>query len=270
MKFDAQSIEKPVRKLRKLLKKFSRDPLPDEVHALRTQARRVEAVMAALDPHHNGKARHLRKTVSGLRKVAGDVRDMDVLIEEVLSLCEKNDKGAMVRLIEALSELRIKHVRKLRTEVEQHRKNVCKGLKRFTKKATVAARSLTPNATATPQILATELINWPRLTAENLHPFRIRAKELRYILQLAPDAARRQIKTLGKLKDSVGEWHDWMELGRIAKKALDGRRDVNILRQLRTIEAAKLREALAVSNDIRKQYFRFLEEVAAAGDTKIS
>jgi hypothetical protein len=45
MALDFNSVERPFRKLRKSLKGFSESPMPEDVHALRTKTRRVEAIV---------------------------------------------------------------------------------------------------------------------------------------------------------------------------------------------------------------------------------
>jgi CHAD domain-containing protein len=51
------------------------------------------------------------------------------------------------------------------------------------------------------------------LNRKNLHGYRLTIKELRYVLEMA-DGPRNQefIDRLGKIKDAIGEWHDWEEL----------------------------------------------------------
>lgn len=70
--------------------------------------------------------------------------------------------------------------------------------------------------------LATEM---QLLDAGNLHDFRKGAKKARYVAELAAqsDAFAHQIgKTLKKLQDEIGDWHDWLVLADEARTALDG------------------------------------------------
>src|SRR6266478_1341589 len=48
MSLDREKFHKPVKILRKLLKKFPRRPLPEHVHRLRTHTRRLDAVLRGL------------------------------------------------------------------------------------------------------------------------------------------------------------------------------------------------------------------------------
>ena len=64
--------------------------------------------------------------------------------------------------------------------------------------------------------LIDELNRWPEFNAENLHAFRIKVKELRYVLQLAKDPDLKFVNALGKVEDQIGDWHDWQQLAEIA------------------------------------------------------
>ena len=254
---DPKHAEKPPRKLRQLLKQISSDSLPEEVHALRTHARRMEALIAALAPNKPHKIRKLLKLIRQFRKAAGNVRDMDVLIDHVVSFRREQDREVVVRLVEFLSTRRAKHARELGRVVARTGKEACWRLKRFARQfVKIAAKSGEAGASAAPETLTIELTDWPKLSADNLHSFRIRAKELRYVLQLNPADSRKQIEGLGKAKDVIGEWHDWMELEHIAAKTLDAKKDAAALKAMQTIQKAKLKRALIVANETRRRYFK--------------
>src|SRR5207253_7934757 len=70
--------------------------------------------------------------------------------------------------------------------------------------------------------LSSELAITTKLDRKNLHPYRLKVKELRYVLQLANDADEQQfVDKLGEVKDAIGEWHDWEELITIANGVVD-------------------------------------------------
>jgi CHAD domain-containing protein len=58
-----------VRKLRKSFKNLPKDPSPEAVHKLRTQTRRLEAIVTALTPGQNRKARRLLKALTPVVKL---------------------------------------------------------------------------------------------------------------------------------------------------------------------------------------------------------
>ena len=104
---------------------------------------------------------------------------------------------------------------------------------------------------AATQMLTAQLQHWPRLKADNLHEFRIQAKELRYMLQLAPEMDEHRLLAYARVKDVAGEWHDWLQLHKYAGKILDRKEDREIVRRLGEIEHEKLGAALAAANAAR-------------------
>lgn len=257
MKLQLDQVEKPLRKLREQLKTFSSDPRPGDVHSLRTQARRLEATVAAVALGHNKASRRLLELITPVRKAAGKVRDMDVLIADVLTLADSHRSEGMVRLVEHLARRRVKHARKLHHIVERQRPEARRQLKQSSKMLKKAVKKDWGDRSgeAAPQILISELTHWPDLNAGNLHMFRIRIKELRYMLELSDEADQTLIGSLGKVKDAIGEWHDGVELLRIAQKVLDAEADGGNLKQLEKMVNERLESALAAANRLRERYF---------------
>jgi CHAD domain-containing protein len=191
MALDTDSLAKPFGKLRKSLKKISKQPSPDEVHGLRTRTRRVEAALHALLLDKKGKGKRVLRAVTPVRKRAGKVRDMDVLIGIVSSLNTEPEDACRLQLLEKLSEQRLSGVQKLRKTTAKHRGAARRGLKRFSSSiqknsSSAKARLEWPsNAAAIALKLSGEIKNWPKLNTRNLHPFRLKLKELRYVLELS-------------------------------------------------------------------------------------
>jgi CHAD domain-containing protein len=79
MAIAADRINKPTRKVRKLLKKLPKRPTSDQIHDLRTNARRSEATISALRLTKAKNERSMLRDLKKVRKGAGKVRDMDVL-----------------------------------------------------------------------------------------------------------------------------------------------------------------------------------------------
>jgi CHAD domain-containing protein len=258
MEIERDNAQKPLRKLRKALKRLPADPSTQEVHSLRTETRRLEAIVEALMLDHKKKTRQLLKAVTPVRKAAGDVRDMDVLVDNVLALSHDHEDDSLVRLVEHLGEKRVASARDLRHTVAAQRKDACRTLKEYSrlvgKQFPGKKNTLTSTAPA-PMELATELSKWPALNEENIHPFRIKVKQLRYMLQLAEKADKEIVDALGIVKDEVGDWHDWQELARIAKGVLDPEEDRAALKKIEEIGSLKFKHALATANAVRGEYF---------------
>lgn len=258
VKIELDHVEKPLRKLRKMLDDFSADPCPEDVHALRTHARRLEAAIAALVPARSKEPRRVLKLLTPIRKAAGKVRDMDVLIEDALTLGTVRRAEGLVRLVEHLGEMRAKNAKKLRDTIFKHRGETGARLKELSKvlKKRLEDEPGTLNGDAAPQILVTELSQWPQLNRENLHLFRLRIKELRYMLELSNEPNEQWIKWLGEVKDAIGEWHDWVGLLNIAKEVLDPGTDAEVLKRIKKRSDERFNAGLTAANQMRKRIFQ--------------
>ena len=257
MKFERDKVERPLLKLRKQLKGFSSSPAPEDVHALRTRSRRIEATLTALALQRDRRSRHLLKLITPVRKAAGKIRDMDVLISHTLTLAQEPDGGAILLLIEHLAKMRIRYAAKLHQVVKRRSRDLRRGLKleaHLIRRTLKQARPELDDTTA-PRILITELSHWPALEESNLHLFRIRIKELRYMLQLGTRAHEELVEKLGEVKDAIGEWHDWVELSRIAAKTLDLKAESQLLGKIEHTRTQKLEVARTAANRLRALYF---------------
>ena len=97
--------------------------------------------------------------------------------------------------------------------------------------------------------------------------FRIRIKELRYMLQLSDEANQALIGSLEAVKDAIGEWHDWVELLKIARDVLDAEADGGNLKRLEKIVNERLESAVAAANQLRDLYFN--RPADARGNKKV-
>lgn len=276
MALELNNLQRPLRKLGKSLKRFPKDPPAEDVHHLRTQARRMEAMASALMLDGDGHTRRLLKTVAELRREAGEVRDMDVLIDNVQSLAQDDlpevDQACLERLVDHLRAKRVKSANELQQTVAERRKAARRDLKRCLKriekifevgkpdrskrrvprKPPKSSSPMDPAATVLD--FASELSRWPRLRADNIHPFRIKVKSLRYVVELIAEADDEFVRALDEVKERIGEWHDWHELRKMARKILDHPGECRARNRIEEIEKEKLRQALAAANVLRQRY----------------
>src|SRR6185295_19133318 len=102
MALDNNRLLKPVKKLRKLVAKIKRQPPPPEVHELRTNARRFEAVFKALSLDEEGAGKKVLKDVGRLRRRAGKARDIDVLTGVASTIHLPGEEDCSIQLLEYL------------------------------------------------------------------------------------------------------------------------------------------------------------------------
>jgi len=258
MALDSGQLDKPIRKLRKLLKKMPAEPTPKQVHDLRTNSRRLEAMFEATGPDQNG--RKILKQVSRLRKRAGKVRDMDVLTGYAAELAQTGDEqDCAVRLLEHLGAVRRKKAGKLSQAAQQSapelRKRLKRGSNRLQKRVSRNSDgSPSSHITSAALRLLSELEQPHQLNKTNLHPYRLKVKELQNLLRLAENGRDQEfVESLGEAKDAIGEWHDWVELESIAKGVVDHPR-CQLLQDLRKKAEARFTHALAVTEKMGKEY----------------
>jgi len=262
MGIDPDNMKQPARRLRKSLKSPPSDLPIDFVHRLRTQTGRLEAIIAASVLERKKLGRQLLKTIRPVHKAAGEVRDMDVLAAKARTLSgRRNDSVA--RLVKHLVDTRIKNARALLQTVAKKQKKARRNLKGFSKQIAqkLSAKNSGPNAEPAHNWLkadaisglAAELNQWPELGAENLHTFRLKVKELLYVLHLVGSADAEFIEALVKAKDEIGDWHDWYQLARIAEQTLDGKKDSAALKKMEDTTKKKLDLALAAADAIKSR-----------------
>jgi len=268
MALDADRAEKPVRKLRKLLKKMPAVPGADDIHDFRTNARRIEATLQSFSLDSGNSYRRIVKELSRLRKRAGKVRDMDVLTDYLVGVPQlEKEKECSVQLLEHLGAQRQRYAKKFDSARQQSASELNKRLKRTSRrilkvlplngKKNPNGDSVSAEVTASALKLLAGLTEPARLGKTNLHPYRLKVKELRNLLQMAEHSDQQEfVQRLGDVKDAIGEWHDWEELVSIAREVLDHGANCGLVSELRRIVETKYRNGLDLAEAMRKKFLR--------------
>src|SRR5882762_7147532 len=139
MAVDIGPIKKNIRKLRKLLKKAPRRPNPDEIHDLRAQIRRFEAIFEALDVNCKRNERRVLRYLGRIRKRAGKIRDMDVLTGHASTVQVDQERDCLVQLLEYLGAERYRHAEQLHAVMGKYgaelRRHICPSLRAIARHA---------------------------------------------------------------------------------------------------------------------------------------
>jgi len=259
---DPDRVLKPVKKLRKLIDKMSGQPRPGKVHALRTNTRRLEAMFGALALDQYGFKKAVLKDLSRLRKRAGRVRDMDVLLGYASTVHVKGEDECLVQLLEGLGRRRRKRAKSLSAEAKRLRPELRKGLDRTPAELNefirhCNAEHIAANAAGTALKLASDLAAPRRLGRDTLHPYRLKVKELQNVLKLTDGGSNGEfVNELGEVKDAIGEWHDWEELLPIARRMLDHGARCKLLSEIKSIAGRKYDHAVALTEALRKRHLK--------------
>jgi CHAD domain-containing protein len=266
---ELERVQKSMHELQKSLKSLGKDPPPKEVHKLRTATRRVEAIATALPAGETKTSRRLLKSLEPLRKAAGGVRDMDVLTTNARRLARHAGSASLTQLVGLLQISRQQKAAKFRHTLGDRRKAVRNQLKEYSKRVLSALAPAKPespnlasnghqreNANAFATKCARELSEWPTLTVDNVHAFRLKVKELRYTLQLFADADTKFVEALGDVQRRIGDWHDWQQLEERSREMFAAEQNDALLTRIAEIAKRKLDQALAAANALRRQYLR--------------
>jgi CHAD domain-containing protein len=260
MEMEPDSLHTPLLSLRKVLKTLPKNPLPEQVHKLRADTRRVEAVAAAAGLDREKPTRKLLKTVKPVHSAAGKVRDTDVLLGYLKVLPQAKTNPSVTLLRGHLQQVRTTQARKLTGAVADHRHDARRGLKRLSRqvqrtiKAQESGAPIPPSPGSTMLNLVTELKLWPDLKPENLRTFRLKVKKLRSVLQLAGGEDSGFVADLGQVKNHIGEWHDWVVLHQVARKVVNPEAGDATLKKIQSIKEARLKRSLAAANALRSRY----------------
>ena len=220
-----------------------------------------------LEPVEKKTSRRLLKSIEPIRKAAGGVRDMDVLIANARRLARHSAGDSLARLIEHLQIARRQNADVLERALGRRHHTVRQNLKEYSRlvrsvlgaKKGSASDSVPPNQPhegfhSAAMVVARELGEWPPLDADNIHAFRLKVKQLRYILQLSADTDAALVDALGNVQRRVGDWHDWQQLDEIAREVLNPERDGALLARIAQTAKRKFDQALAAANALRGKY----------------
>ncbi len=262
MALDRKRIDKSIKKVRKILKKGSGPLSPQDVHDLRTRSRRIEVAIDAARLSAKNNERKVLRNLKRLHKKAGNVRDMDVLTSDLAGVEVKGEEDCRTRLIEYLGARRHKQARKLSRSIREYGEETRRRLNRTSGRFERALDSpgsakrdaMQSEAAAAALQRSAELTTPHTLNRGNLHSYRVKVKEFRYVLQTAQGAgSSKLIDSLGASKDAIGDWHDWEELIRIVEKVLH-HRPCALIEELKKISASKFQAAVAATTRLRHEF----------------
>jgi CHAD domain-containing protein len=234
------------------LAKLKKKTAADNVHRFRTYSRRVETLLGELvaDPGRN--ERKLIKLLGRLRKKAGRVRDLDVQIGALRSLKIPQEPGRKSQLLRAMAEDRARREKKLwKTFNGDNVQEARKRLKRAKNRIQISGDA-DPLALAVQKITQLNL-EYPALTDEVLHQYRIIGKRARYLAELAAKSPESEkfVQRITHMQDMLGDWHDWLQLTEKAEKLFKNANGSPLVAALRNVSRAKFRQSVEVLSETR-------------------
>jgi CHAD domain-containing protein len=223
---------KRLRRFTSLISKTMQTGKPKAVHDIRVASRRLQQILDYLYPPPRPPAvRRLRSRIRRSRRALSKVRDYDVFIASLESRFKSKQpaqQGVLPAIRERLRKRRAKLMKKAHGAFDKDdMPDLCAQLRNI-----LSNPDQRSDANGSPPLLpqanyqhidivlsslwrdfATEVaksLRGPR--PANMHRVRIKAKRLRYLLEVVEDLGNRQVDThlrwLRRLQQSLGEWHD--------------------------------------------------------------
>lgn len=246
--FPVQALREHITALEAALSVCLADPDHKPVHRLRTETRRVEALLLLLAavpglPEHRDEASTLLRSLRKLRRAAGEVRDLDVhrkMLDELAEAAPGEDSSASPaqatdsKLATAAADLR-KQMGEERDKAASALQNLLKDRQTKTARAAEALLDVLHPADQLP-LPAADLLRdaeavlyrdqllrqgkVAKLSEDELHSVRKSAKAARYLAETLPEdaslvAAAEQFEAL---QEAGGHWHDALELARASRQ----------------------------------------------------
>jgi len=247
----AQSAELPQPKRqqqlvtwRKLLTQCARKPSRRSVHALRSLTLRLQVGMEHSlreQTAHPAAARafqHWCKDGKKLRKALEPVRDADVHLARLDHLrkaggASEGEKQLSSRCIREIDKLEDRLRRQRKAGIDKLRDAIDARSKRLNRLSKELEAALTPHMPSRVHSTAPEALRifaeltreYPNLNADNLHEYRKRLKQARYLVEISATVdplAKRLAAAFRRIHYAAGEWHDWQELANKAGRVLSG------------------------------------------------
>ena len=219
--FAVARARKEIRILDRLLEELDDNLRPSQVHALRTGSRRVASVLAIVRRGDDTARKDLERNLEKLRRRAGAVRDLDVMLESLQALPAAEYLRPLKKFERSLEHGRQRMARKLASLLKKRRKDLRTGLTSLA--ATLdgghpsdVQKQWRQQAEDRAERYRQRLLQ-TRLRRQTLHQFRINVRHLRDVLE-GSSGNTTEVARLTALKDALGAWHDWSLLAEWAQK----------------------------------------------------
>lgn len=264
MPIDQERTHKLFRRAGRLVTQAGEHPSPEAIHQLRTTVRRLETLFEQLAVVPDRNQKKVLKRLMRLRRRAGRIRDLDVLLAALRSLKIGADNHRKEALLKDLARERARREKRLVKALDA---DAVEEITRRLPKAAAQLPLFPPEATPEFDPVTQGLSEFARLTREfkqldaaSLHEFRKQCKRVRYLAEMAGDDRRTNhvVASLKAVQDTVGTWHDWLVLTERAEKLFTG--DSPLISALKNVRNARYSEALRVVAGAKRELLRMRRE----------
>jgi CHAD domain-containing protein len=272
---------KRLRRFASLASKVTNTEKPKAVHDLRVASRRLQQILDYLyPPPRPSTIRRLRSRIRRSRRALGKVRDYDVFIDSLDDRSKSESparRAALTAFRNRLGKRRAKSMKKAHAVFEKvDTPDLCIQLKKILSandRQTGAEYFPAPHAEVHRRpidealkelwrdfaIEIAESLHGPR--PANIHRVRIKAKRLRYLLEVAGELGKRGVDThltwLRRLQQYLGEWHD-LEVQETILLKMSTRRTVSSKPAHNDALIEMIRKMHTAKTDIEERYLKLV------------
>ena len=256
-KADKDEFNSPVERLLASIANLVQQPKSKGVHFYRTSLRRFEAWSEVFHPRTDSRQKDALKFLDKLRRASGKLRDTEIHLDLLRQL--ETDRAAEKKKLEkALKARRNSYEKRLRTLLRDPiLASIWRTLSSLDRAPSGIDELETFHAVKGMTTLALDeyrafVQRHGKISAENLHEYRLECKRFRYTAELAGDAPEVQalVETWKSVQDVIGEWHDYLTLSDIAKDVLG---DSPVLQALYALRDKKYAESLSAIVNVERK-----------------
>ena len=255
----SDEFDSPLERLLASIANLRQQPTSKGAHFYRTSLRRFQAWSDVFHPHIDPEQRRALRFLDKLRRSTGKLRDSEVHLD----------------LLKGINGVKAKEKKQLEKKLKARKKSYGKKLKSILRDPLLNGiwrilrvldeSPALPSEPAHPIQGSADLAlqeyrafaqRRGRLSAENLHEYRLECKRFRYTAELAGETPQGEtlIAAWKGVQDVIGEWHDYLMLSEVAQSVLG---DSLLHTKLLERTQEKYRESLrAVSKCERKLHAR--------------
>jgi CHAD domain-containing protein len=222
-KTSKQEFHSPVERLLMSIASLQEKITPKGTHFYRTSLRRFQAWSEVVHPQIGPEQKEAFEVLDRLRRRTGKLRDSEIHLE----------------LLQNVKGVGAKDIKKLTVELKSRRRRYEKKLKAQLEDPSLpklwrtlwVVREQPPRTEEAASVDSAEVMTAmalkdfrdfvqrrPKLSPENLHEYRLQAKQFRYTAELAGEtvAAKDLTETWKRVQDAIGDWHDYLTLAELA------------------------------------------------------
>jgi CHAD domain-containing protein len=222
-----QEFHSPVERLLASVASLQEKPTSKGAHFYRTSLRRFQAWSDVVHPQIGPEQKEALEYLDKLRKRTGKLRDSEVhldMVKQLKGVDSKEKKKLTSELKSRREQYQEKLIKRLDDPIVA---NLWRTLWLFREQPPRTPEAASVNSSEAMTALAFQefrdfVQERPKLSPENLHQYRLLAKQFRYTAELAGEAAGAKglVETWKRVQDIIGEWHDCLTLAEVAAEVL--------------------------------------------------